>query len=978
MKLKKPLRETLCKSAQQRNHVKYFILEKAKIFGAVIIVAILSITMIAVFAGCRKGDDGDDGGIIDTVKLSFGSAIIEVVQEISTQGGEIVIDDEYSAIDGLTITVPEYSYNMPIDYVIKTYPVNSHKFGDGFNILSPLIEIDNGHQFSNEIIEVEIPVTLSENSNPMGFYYDVTDESLEPVPIIEVKQNSIVLGVKHFSKLIISDISLSTIQSLTSASSIADSGFTPGLDDWHYTNYGSAVSQGGHCAGQSLTMSWYYSEKYKKESEPRLFGRFDNNEESDTPLFWQDDNNAYRFSSVIQESIDFSADEWIDFIMYCTDNPEKTFYAFAYAINITGTPQLMAIFPDTGSGHAVVAYKVVGNKIYVADPNYPGQTDRYVEYNPVAKSFYSYSSGANAADIATNGATAYTKIVYAAKSALVDYAAIENNYNKIFDGTIGDNIFPDTVVEVMTDYTQAVYQKIDRTITLGTEYKETLSEDFDDCVGIKITPEYASMVYSLYINDTLVEEPDVVAYNGSLYYVITLQEGANEFGFLAEYEVDYSGNYFYYYIDYIRLSVIFTDDITQSAIIFESKGGTAISNLVENAGESITAPDDPVKTGYDFGGWYLDWDCTVAYVFSVMPNSDIVVYAKWIEKNLIDKIDGVFYLYTINDSKNIDPIEYQYYEITDDGTYVEVFKSKDSDEVITNGTWTLTGDIITFDNGNEGIYEAIADGEYLYDLPQENPYFIYKRKIDVTIAVSINFESNGGSAVPSITQNTGTDVVPPNPPVKNNHTFMGWYSDRDLTVIYSFDKMPYKDIKLYAKWVEGVPSKVNVACAFHSNYSYSPHIYTEEYDIGAPFPYEFLDDWYYGIFGHKFSGYFIDQNCTIPLEYTTVPDHDVAVYIKWTKITLSEALGKYRKINMANLDHVEYMFIEFFSNGTCMETYKLWSSSTEVETGGVYTIRDSNGLIFDVDMDSDPFPDSYLIYEGQVHSSRSGDWEKIE
>ena len=81
---------------------------------------------------------------------------------------------------------------------------------------------------------------------------------------------------------------------------------------------------------------------------------------------------------------------------------------------------------------------------------------------------------------------------------------------------------------------------------------------------------------------------------------------------------------------------------------------------------------------------------------------------------------------------------------------------------------------------------------------------------------------------------------------------------------------------------------------------------------------------------------------------------------------------------MSNLTHLEYMYIEFFSNGTCVETYKQKSSATEVNTGGVYTVRDNDGLIFDVDMESDPFPDMYLIYEATIKSSRSGDWEKIE
>ena len=908
--------------------------------------------------------------------ITFGTSTVQAVNEITTTGGEIVINDEKSAINGFKLTVPEGSYNMPLDFVVKTYPVSSHNFGNDFNILTPIIEINNGHEYSNETMRVEIPLTLNENSFPMGFYYNDADGSLEPIPVIDVTQTKIILGVKHFSKIIVSDIPLSVIQKLTSGSgSNLDTEFVPGLDDWHYTNYGSAISMGGHCAGQSLTMSWYYSEKYKKENQPRLYGRFDNNEEIDTPDFWQDDNNAYRFSSVIQETIDFSSSKWIDFINYCMTNPEKTFYAFAYAINITKTPQLMAIFPDSGSGHAVVAYKIEGNKIFVADPNFPGQKDRYVEYNPTLKKFNAYSSGANAADITAYGTTSYTKIVYAAKSALVDYDTISKNYNKIDDKTIGDDLFPDTLVEVATNYNGAIYEKADRTINLGLAYKNSLPLGNENKGFIKVTPEYTSTVYSLYINDVLQSQPNVTIDGNSLYYTVDLNEGENNISFLVEYEVSDGNNYSYYYVDYIRITINLLNITPKSVMVFDTRGGSGIADITKNVGETVTAPSDPEKTGYDFGGWYKDLNFTESYIFSVMPNANIILYAKWIEKNLENKVDGTYYLYTVNGNKNITPIEYQYYEIKEDKTYNEVYKSKDNDIITNSGTWQLTGDKLTFTNNN-GIYEVTTDGEYLYDLPTENPYFIYKRKINVDVSVTISFESNGGSAVSPITQNAGSSVTPPNPPLKNNNTFMGWYSDIELTIPFSFNKMPYKDIILYAKWTDNNAGAVKIHLTYHSSYPYNVEFLRAEYPVGEPFPYSYLDMYKSIKPGHRFSGYYIDENCTTPLDYTNVPANDVYVYIKWTKITLAESYGKYNKENIDN-DYLDYHYIEFFANGTCKITFKYKSrASEEPPSNGIYTVRDIDGIIFDVDMDSDPFPETFIVYDGEIHSSRSGDWIK--
>jgi hypothetical protein len=55
---------------------------------------------------------------------------------------------------------------------------------------------------------------------------------------------------------------------------------------------------------------------------------------------------------------------------------------------------------------------------------------------------------------------------------------------------------------------------------------------------------------------------------------------------------------------------------------------------------------------------------------------------------------------------------------------------------------------------------------------------------------SISFESNGGSNVTSITEDTGTAVSAPAAPTKAGYTFAGWYSDVELTSSYTFSTWP--------------------------------------------------------------------------------------------------------------------------------------------------------------------------------------------
>ena len=75
----------------------------------------------------------------------------------------------------------------------------------------------------------------------------------------------------------------------------------------------------------------------------------------------------------------------------------------------------------------------------------------------------------------------------------------------------------------------------------------------------------------------------------------------------------------------------------ESRITFNSNGGTSIDPIIKYAGEEISKPSDPEKTNYTFGGWYIDnGTFETKYEFELMPDDDIVLYAKWI--NIESKI----------------------------------------------------------------------------------------------------------------------------------------------------------------------------------------------------------------------------------------------------------------------------------------------------------------------------------------------------
>ncbi|BCR36061.1 trypsin-like peptidase domain-containing protein [Mariniplasma anaerobium] len=66
-----------------------------------------------------------------------------------------------------------------------------------------------------------------------------------------------------------------------------------------------------------------------------------------------------------------------------------------------------------------------------------------------------------------------------------------------------------------------------------------------------------------------------------------------------------------------------------------------------------------------------------------------------------------------------------------------------------------------------------------------------------TIDYTIDFESNGGSSIASISSGELPGMIP----VKDGYKFSGWFLDSDLNYPAYFNAVVYKDMTVYAKWV---------------------------------------------------------------------------------------------------------------------------------------------------------------------------------
>ena len=199
----------------------------------------------------------------------------------------------------------------------------------------------------------------------------------------------------------------------------------------------------------------------------------------------------------------------------------------------------------------------------------------------------------------------------------------------------------------------------------------------------------------------------------------------------------------------------------QYTITFDTNGGSAINPITQDYNTAITAPADPTRKGYTFAGWNPALPTT-------MPAGDMTVTAQW-----------EIVTYTI--TYNLDGGELPSGQ-SNPGTYtVETPTFMLNNPIKTGYTFDgwydnegLTGTpVTTIDKGSTGV-------KVLYAKWTVNQY-------------TINFDTNGGSAINPITQDYNTAITAPADPTRKGYTFAGWNPALPTT-------MPAGDMTVTAQW----------------------------------------------------------------------------------------------------------------------------------------------------------------------------------
>lgn len=201
-------------------------------------------------------------------------------------------------------------------------------------------------------------------------------------------------------------------------------------------------------------------------------------------------------------------------------------------------------------------------------------------------------------------------------------------------------------------------------------------------------------------------------------------------------------------------------------ISFNTNGGSDVTPISNNSGSTITAPNNPTKEHFSFVGWYLDNETFInGYEFTVMPESDLVLYAKWenVKYTVNFNIDGQIeskefdslYTLTINDIPSI-PTKTHYDQV--------------------DASWNINPiDYVLV--GNKTFNVLYTANEYV-----------------------ISFNTNDGEEIESITITYNEEFILPNA-IKLGYTFENWYLDEDLSEQYYDYTQITSDITLFATYM---------------------------------------------------------------------------------------------------------------------------------------------------------------------------------
>ena len=283
--------------------------------------------------------------------------------------------------------------------------------------------------------------------------------------------------------------------------------------------------------------------------------------------------------------------------------------------------------------------------------------------------------------------------------------------------------------------------------------------------------------------------------------------------------------------------------INSYTLSFETFTGSNPEDIELKYNQDIPVIPNPSQKGHVFAGWYTDENFENAFNYKQMPAKDVTLYAKWTVNQYTVKffVDNIFKSeVSVNYNSSV-PAEslpenpskkgYEFKGWKVDGAdFTASTKVTDNIDVHAsfeikkyNIKFVVDGVTTTREFEFDSTISAITSPEKegytfnewtIYDEESDShvPFSFQNKKmpdhdIEVHAAWTINkysisFELLLGTGVENLYDIPfDSDIIISEVPTKTGHTFDGWYLDDQYNTEFNYDKMPAKNLTLYAKWV---------------------------------------------------------------------------------------------------------------------------------------------------------------------------------
>lgn len=286
-------------------------------------------------------------------------------------------------------------------------------------------------------------------------------------------------------------------------------------------------------------------------------------------------------------------------------------------------------------------------------------------------------------------------------------------------------------------------------------------------------------------------------------------------------------------------------DINRYKVQFET-GDPKVPNPQQQGvdyNKTASKPDDPNKLGHVLEGWTTDEAGKNPYDFNTPVKADIVLHAKWRKAKVnIDDRTGAAVTKV---------------EVADNGIPA---KPKDP----TREGYDFVGWSLTPDGSNPWNFDSpVPDNQTIFGVWSQ-------------ITNPVEFDTQGGSAVPTQTVKYKEYANKPTDPVREGFKFVEWTSDKEGKNAFNISKTPITSkTVVYAQWEK---NKYVVDFETGDRDVINPDMQTVEHGGLVKRPADPTRK------GHEFIGWTADPEGTIPFDFSTKITTNTKIYAQWKKI----------------------------------------------------------------------------------------------